>query len=50
MKCNKDAEFVVLKDCGHIEKRYKNGTFICSICCEKCLKDLKKAIKELKRK
>ena len=46
MKCKPNEEFIVTET-GHIEIRNKDGTFIYSIACKHCLKELKKAIKEL---
>ena len=44
-KCGED-KFVVLDDGEHtyIEIRDKEEKFLFSVCCEKCLVDLKKAI------
>lgn len=47
MRCNKDHVFIV--NGGHfVEKRTRSGEMIASICCRKCLRELEKAIAELK--
>jgi hypothetical protein len=52
MKCNKDQEFVI--NDGYIEKRWKHeaahlNPFIFSICCRKCLPELKATIKKYEK-
>lgn len=45
--CNKNIIFIVSSH-GHIERRFKSGEFISSVCCRKCVHKLETAIKKLK--
>lgn len=49
MKCNPNREFVIVGENEWIELRKKNGEFISSICCQECVEDLEKIIKEFKK-
>jgi hypothetical protein len=47
---HKNTKFIVSDDGRHLELRMKNGEFISSICCRKCLPKLKRAIKIFEEK
>ena len=49
MRCNKDNVFVIVGDNWLIEKRKKDGTFIASIACHKCLPELKEIIRKFEK-
>jgi len=52
MRCNKNIQFIITetKTNLYIERRFKTGEYISSVCCKKCIIDLENAIKKFKQK